>query len=207
MRDLDSIMRAAPVIPVLVIERVEDALPVARALVEGGLPVLEVTLRTPAALNAIRAMKEIEGAIVGAGTVLNPRQLEQVIEAGAEFAVSPGLTESLGKAAVNSAVPLLPGTATASDVMRALDLGFTRLKFFPAVSSGGIPALQGLSAVFGSMTFCPTGGITLATAPDWLALKSVACVGGSWLVPAGAAANPAAIRNRARDAAALRPNG
>ncbi|HEX4739268.1 MAG TPA: bifunctional 4-hydroxy-2-oxoglutarate aldolase/2-dehydro-3-deoxy-phosphogluconate aldolase [Allosphingosinicella sp.] len=207
MRDLDSIMRAAPVIPVLVIERVEDALPVARALVEGGLPVLEVTLRTPAAFDAIRAMKEVEGAIVGAGTVLNPRQLEQVAKAGAEFAVSPGLTEPLGRAAADSPVPLLPGTATASDVMRALDLGFTRLKFFPAMSSGGIPALKGLSAVFGSVTFCPTGGITLATAPDWLALPSVACVGGSWLVSAGAGADTDAIRDRAREAAALRPSG
>src|SRR5438270_11682926 len=149
MRDLDSIMRAAPVIPVLVIERVEDALPVARALVEGGLPVLEVTLRTPAALDAIRAMKEVEGAIVGAGTVLDPRQLEAAAEAGAEFAVSPGLTERLGKAAADSPIPLLPGVATASDVMRALDLGFTRLKFFPAMAAGGIPALKGLSAVFG----------------------------------------------------------
>jgi 2-dehydro-3-deoxyphosphogluconate aldolase/(4S)-4-hydroxy-2-oxoglutarate aldolase len=207
MRDLDSIMRAAPVIPVLVIERIENALPVARALVEGGLPVLEVTLRTPAALDAIRAMKEIEGAIVGAGTVLNPRQLEQVAEAGAEFAVSPGLTEALGKAAADAPVPLLPGTATASDVMRALDLGFTRLKFFPAMSCGGIPALKGLSAAFGSVTFCPTGGITLATAPDWLALPSVACVGGSWLVPAGAATDVDAIRDRGREAAALRPSG
>ena len=207
MRDLDSIMTAAPVIPVLVIDRVEDALPIAGALVEGGLPVLEVTLRTPAALDAIRAMKEVEGAIVGAGTVLNPRQLEQVAEAGAEFAVSPGLTESLGKAAADSPVPLLPGTATASDVMRALDLGFTRLKFFPAMSSGGIPALKGLSAVFRSVTFCPTGGITLDNARDWLALPSVACIGGSWLVPAGGAVAAEAIGRRAREAAALRSQG
>ena len=207
MRDLDSIMSAAPVIPVLVIERVEDALPIARALVEGGLPVLEVTLRTSAALDAIRAMKEVDGAIVGAGTVLNPRQLEQVAEAGAEFAVSPGLTETLGKAAAESPVPLLPGVATAGDVMRALDLGFSRLKFFPAMSSGGIPALKGLSAVFGSIRFCPTGGITLDNAPEWLALPSVACIGGSWLVPTGAAVDPEAIRRRASEAAALRPQG
>jgi 2-dehydro-3-deoxyphosphogluconate aldolase/(4S)-4-hydroxy-2-oxoglutarate aldolase len=204
MRDLDSIMRAAPVIPVLVIEQVEDALPIARALVEGGLPVLEVTLRTPAALDAIRAMKEVEGAIVGAGTVLNPRQLEAAAEAGAEFAVSPGLTEALGKAAADSPVPLLPGIATASDVMRALDLGFSRLKFFPAMAAGGIPALKGLSAVFGGIAFCPTGGITPGNAPDWLALPSVTCVGGSWLVPAGAAIDEEAIRRRAREAAALR---
>jgi 2-dehydro-3-deoxyphosphogluconate aldolase/(4S)-4-hydroxy-2-oxoglutarate aldolase len=204
MRNLDWIMRAAPVIPVLVIERVEDALPIARALVEGGLPVLEVTLRTPAALDAIRAMKAVEGAIVGAGTVLDPAQLDAAAEAGAEFAVSPGLTETLGKAAAESPIPLLPGVATASDVMRALDLGFSRLKFFPAKSSGGIPALKGLCAVFGGVSFCPTGGITPDTARDWLALPSVACVGGSWLVPAGVAIDGEAIRRRAREAAALR---
>ena len=204
MRDLDMIMRAAPVIPVLVVERVEDSLAIARALVRGGLPVLEVTLRTPAALDAIRAMKEVEGAIVGAGTVLNPRQLDAAAEAGAEFAVSPGLTEPLGKAAADSPIPLLPGTATASDVMRALDLGFSRLKFFPAMAAGGLPALKGLSAVFGNLTFCPTGGITIDNAADWLALPSVACVGGSWLVPAGAAPDEAAIEARARAAASLR---
>jgi 2-dehydro-3-deoxyphosphogluconate aldolase/(4S)-4-hydroxy-2-oxoglutarate aldolase len=204
MPDLDSIMKAAPVIPVLVIERVEDALPVARALVAGGLPVLEVTLRTPAALAAIRAMKEVEGAIVGAGTVLNPSQLNAAIEAGAEFAVSPGLTQALGEAAAKSPVPLLPGVATASDVMRALDLGFTRLKFFPAMAAGGVAALKGLSAVFGGISFCPTGGITPENAPEWLALPSVTCVGGSWLVPAGASVDTEAIERRARAAAALR---
>ena len=204
MADIDRIMTAAPVIPVLVIERVEDALPIARALVEGGLPVLEVTLRTPAALDAIRAMKEVEGAIVGAGTVLNAAQYEQAVEAGSEFVVSPGLTESLGRAVQGAPVPLLPGVATAGDIMRALDLGFTRLKFFPAVASGGLPALKGFAAVFGGVRFCPTGGITAETAPDWLALKAVACVGGSWLVPAGQA-DPDAIRERARLAAALRP--
>jgi 2-dehydro-3-deoxyphosphogluconate aldolase/(4S)-4-hydroxy-2-oxoglutarate aldolase len=204
MRNLDWIMRAAPVIPVLVIERVEDALPIARALVEGGLPVLEVTLRTPAALDAIRAMKAVEGAIVGAGTVLDPAQLDAAAEAGAEFAVSPGLTEPLGKAAAESPVPLLPGVATASDVMRARDLGFSRLKFFPAMAAGGIPALKGLSAVFGGVSFCPTGGITPDNALDWLALPSVTCVGGSWLVPAGAAVDEEAIRRRAREAAVLR---
>jgi 2-dehydro-3-deoxyphosphogluconate aldolase/(4S)-4-hydroxy-2-oxoglutarate aldolase len=202
MRDLDTIMAAAPVIPVLVIERAGDAVPIARALVEGGLPVLEVTLRTPAALDAIRAMKAVEGAIVGAGTVLNPDQLAQAAEAGAEFAVSPGLTRRLGEAAAGATIPLLPGVATASDIMRALDLGFTRLKFFPAVAAGGIAALKGHSAVFGGLRFCPTGGITLDTAPDWLALPSVACVGGSWLVPAGA--SPEAIRGHAARAAGLR---
>ena len=203
MADIDRILAAAPVIPVLVIERVEDALPIARALVEGGLPVLEVTLRTPAALDAIRAMKQVEGAIVGAGTVLNPRQYEQAVEAGSEFVVSPGLTETLGRAVEGAPVPLLPGVATAGDIMRALDLGFSRLKFFPAMASGGLPALKGFAAVFGGVHFCPTGGITLETAPDWLALDAVACVGGSWLVPTGEA-DPAAIRDRARRAAALR---
>ncbi|HEY0313008.1 MAG TPA: bifunctional 4-hydroxy-2-oxoglutarate aldolase/2-dehydro-3-deoxy-phosphogluconate aldolase [Allosphingosinicella sp.] len=204
MRDLDTIMNAAPVIPVLVIERVEDALPIARALVEGGLPVLEVTLRTRAALDAIRAMKTVEGAIVGAGTVLNPEQLGQAVDAGAEFAVSPGLTRRLGEAAADSPIPLLPGIATAGEIMRALDLGFTRLKFFPAVAAGGIAALKGHSAVFGGVRFCPTGGVTLETAPDWLALPSVACVGGSWLVPE--VASPDAIRALAARAAALRPS-
>jgi 2-dehydro-3-deoxyphosphogluconate aldolase/(4S)-4-hydroxy-2-oxoglutarate aldolase len=196
-------MRPAPVIPVLVIERLEDARPIAEALVAGGLPVLEVTLRTPAALDAIRAMKRVEGAIVGAGTVLSPAQLGEAIEAGAEFAVSPGLTEPLGRAARDAPVPLLPGVASASDVMRAIDLGFTRLKFFPAAAIGGIPALKALSAVFGAVRFCPTGGITPETAPDWLALPSVACVGGSWLVPAGAPLDAAAIAERARRAASL----
>jgi 2-dehydro-3-deoxyphosphogluconate aldolase / (4S)-4-hydroxy-2-oxoglutarate aldolase len=203
MRDLDSIMATAPVIPVLVIERVADAVPIARALVEGGLPVLEVTLRTPAALDSIRAMKAVEGAIVGAGTVLNPNHYAEAVAAGAEFAVSPGLTPALGEAAAGAGVPLLPGVASASDIMRALDLGYSRLKFFPATAVGGLPALKAYSAVFGGVRFCPTGGITLETAPDWLALPSVACVGGSWLVPAGA--SPEAIRDHARSAAALRP--
>ena len=204
MQDLDTILAAAPVIPVLVIDRVEDAVPIARALVEGGLPVLEVTLRTPAALEAIRAMKSVEGAIVGAGTVLGPRQFDEAVAAGSEFVVSPGLTRALGEAAAASPVPLLPGVADASDIMRALDLGFTRLKFFPAVASGGLPALKALSSVFGAVRFCPTGGITIDTAPDWLALKSVAAVGGSWLVPQGEPVDPAAIAARARKAAALR---
>ena len=205
MSDLDRIMTAAPVIPVLVIDRIEDAVPVAEALVAGGLPVLEVTLRTGAALEAIRAMKSVRGAIVGAGTILNPAQLEAATEAGAEFVVSPGLTEQLGKAAAGSSVPLLPGVASASDIMRALDLGFTRLKFFPAMASGGIPALKSFSSVFGQVRFCPTGGISLETAPDWLALPSVACVGGSWLVPAGPI-DSKAITERARKAASLRAN-
>jgi 2-dehydro-3-deoxyphosphogluconate aldolase/(4S)-4-hydroxy-2-oxoglutarate aldolase len=202
---LDDIMAAAPVIPVLVIDRIEDAVPIARALVAGGLPVLEVTLRTPRALDAIRAMKAVEGAIVGAGTVLDPDQYRAAVEAGSEFVVSPGLTPELARAAANGSVPLLPGIATASDIMRALGLGFSRLKFFPATAAGGMPALKAFSAVFGQVRFCPTGGISQETAPDWLALPSVACVGGSWLVPAAATSDTVAITARARLAAALRP--
>lgn len=206
MADLDTILSAAPVIPVLVVERAEDAVPIAEALVAGGLPVLEVTLRTPAALDAIRAMKQVPGAIVGAGTVLDPGQLGQAIDAGAEFVVSPGLTRRLGEAAAGAPVPLLPGIANASDVMRALDLGYTRLKFFPAMAAGGLAALKGLASVFAAVRFCPTGGITLDNAGEWLALPAVACVGGTWLVPAGAPLDPAAIEVRARAAASLRPS-
>lgn len=204
MPDIDRILTAAPVIPVLVIDRIEDALPVARALVEGGLPVLEVTLRTSVALDAIRAMKSVEGAIVGAGTVLDPDQYEAAAEAGAEFAVSPGLTDRLAAAAGAGRIPLLPGVASAADIMRALDHGFSRLKFFPAEAAGGLPALKAFSAVFGGVKFCPTGGITLDKAPEWLALDSVLCVGGSWLVPSGEASDAQAIRTRAERARALR---
>ena len=203
MADIDRIMDAAPVIPVLVIDRVEDAVPIAEALVAGGLPVLVVTLRTAAALDSIRAMKSVPGAIVGAGTVLDPEQLDRAIEAGSEFVVSPGLTERLGRAAAGASVPLLPGIANAGDVMRALDLGFTRLKFFPATASGGLPALKALSSVFRQVRYCPTGGITQDNAHEWLALSSVACVGGTWLVPAGEPVDPAAVEARARAASAL----
>lgn len=201
---LDAILSAAPVIPVLVIERVEAARPLAEALVAGGLPAIEVTLRTPAALPAIAAMRAVPGAIVGAGTVLDPDQLDAALDAGAAFIVSPGLTEPLAAAAIGRGVPYLPGVATASEVMRARDLGFDRLKFFPAESSGGVPALKALASVFAGIRFCPTGGITEATAPAWLALDSVACVGGSWLAPAGAPFDPDAVARRARAAAALR---
>jgi 2-dehydro-3-deoxyphosphogluconate aldolase / (4S)-4-hydroxy-2-oxoglutarate aldolase len=184
--DIDAIMRLAPVIPVLVIDDVAHAVPIAQALVAGGLPVLEVTLRTPCALDVIRAMREVPGAIVGAGTVLNPADLDAALAAGAEFIVSPGLTLALGKAAMASGVPFLPGTANASDIMAGLDLGLTRFKFFPAEASGGIAALKAIAAPFGMARFCPTGGITQASAPDWLKLDAVLCVGGSWLVSGGA---------------------
>lgn len=185
MTDIETLMKTAPVIPVLVIDDVRHAVPIAEALVAGGLPVLEVTLRTPCALDAIREMKQVPGAIVGAGTVLGTADLDKALAAGSEFIVSPGLTEPLGKAAVASGVPFLPGTANASDVMRGLDLGLTRFKFFPAAASGGIPALKAIAAPFGMARFCPTGGITQDSAADWLALDAVLCVGGSWLVAKG----------------------
>ena len=199
---IETIMRMAPVIPVLVIEDPAHARPVAEALVAGGLPVLEVTLRTASALEVIREMKRVPGAVVGAGTVLNEHALVEALEAGSEFIVSPGLTEPLAKAAIAAGVPFLPGVATASDVMRGLDLGLDRFKFFPAEANGGIPALKAIAAPFGAVRFCPTGGITQGTAPDWLALDAVLCCGGSWLVPKGTP-DPAAIEAAARAAAAL----
>ncbi len=202
MRNIGDIMRLAPVIPVLVIEDPVSAGPVARALVAGGLRVLEVTLRTAAALDCIAEMRKVDGAVVGAGTVLDPGQLERSRAAGAEFIVSPGLTEPLGRAAVESGLPFLPGVATAGDLMRGLDLGLSHFKFFPAETSGGIPALKALAGPFGGARFCPTGGITQATAPDWLALDPVLCVGGSWLVPKGPV-DVAAIESLARAAASL----
>jgi 2-dehydro-3-deoxyphosphogluconate aldolase / (4S)-4-hydroxy-2-oxoglutarate aldolase len=186
MKPIETIMRTAPVIPVLVIEDAAHAQPIATALVKGGLRVLEVTLRTAAALDVIREMKKVDGAIVGAGTVLNEADLRASIDAGSEFIVSPGLTEPLGKAAVASGIPFLPGTANAGDVMRGLDLGLTHFKFFPAEASGGIAALKAIAAPFGMAKFCPTGGISLETAPNWLAVEPVLCVGGSWVVGKGA---------------------
>lgn len=182
---VDQVMELAPVIPVLVIENVADAVAIAQALVAGGLPALEVTLRTPAALEAMREMAQVPGAVVGAGTVLNPRQLDAALEAGAQFIVSPGLTAPLGKAALASGIPFLPGTATASDIMRGMDMGLSRFKFFPAETSGGLPALRALAGPFGEARFCPTGGIKPETAAAWLAEPFVKCVGGSWLVPKG----------------------
>lgn len=202
MSDIDVIMRTAPVIPVLVIQDAAHAVGIAQALVHGGLAVLEVTLRTPAALDVIREMSRVEGAIVGAGTVLNTRDLDAACEAGARFIVSPGLTEPLAKAAASSDVPFLPGIANAGDIMRGLDLGLDRFKFFPAEASGGLKALKALSGPFAAVRFCPTGGITLASVSDWLAEPAVLCVGGSWIVPAGAR-DRAAIEAAARAASAL----
>jgi 2-dehydro-3-deoxyphosphogluconate aldolase/(4S)-4-hydroxy-2-oxoglutarate aldolase len=204
MNDVDSLMRLAPVIPVLVIDDIEYARPIAEALVTGGLCALEVTLRTPVALDVIREMTKVEGAVVGAGTVLDKRDLEASLRAGARFIVSPGLTDTLGKAAIESGIPFLPGIATAADIMRGLDLGLSRFKFFPAMAAGGIPALKALAAPFHQCRFCPTGGITQATAPDWLRLDAVPCVGGSWLVPPGPP-DATTITTAARNAASLRP--
>ena len=197
---IDEIMRVSPVIPVLVIEDAAEAYPLAEALVAGGLRVLEVTLRTPAALDAMREMKRVPGAIVGAGTVVSPDQFEAAVGAGAEFIVSPGLTDRLATPIVASGVPYLPGVSTAGDLMRGLNHGLTRFKFFPAESSGGLPALKALAAPFAQCRFCPTGGITEASAPTWLAFDPVLCVGGSWVV----GATPEETRERARAAVRLR---
>jgi len=199
--NIDEIMRAAPVIPVLVLEEETDWAVLAETFVAAGLPVLEVTLRTPLALDAIRRMAEVPGAIVGAGTVLNEAQLAQAIDAGSQFIVSPGLTNPLALAARDTAIPFLPGVATAADIMRGIDLGLDRFKFFPAVTSGGIPALNALSGPFGNIRFCPTGGVRPETAADWLALASVLCVGGTWFVKPGDGFDT--IGERARSAAAL----
>ena len=198
---IDEIMRAAPVIPVLVLEEEMDWTGLAETFVAAGLPVLEVTLRTPVAMTAIREMAKVSGAIVGAGTVLNEAQLAQAIDAGSRFIVSPGLTNPLALAARDTGIPLLPGVATAADIMRGLDAGLDRFKFFPAVTSGGIPALQALSGPFGNIRFCPTGGIRPETAHDWLTLDAVLCVGGTWFVKPGD--DLAVVDERARAAAGL----
>jgi 2-dehydro-3-deoxyphosphogluconate aldolase/(4S)-4-hydroxy-2-oxoglutarate aldolase len=199
---IDEIMRTAPVIPVLVLDGEADPVELAETLVAGGLRVLEVTLRTPNALDAIRAMNGVEGAIVGAGTVLNEAQLAQAIDAGSQFIVSPGLTNPLALAARDTGVPYLPGVSTAADIMRGLDLGLDRFKFFPAEASGGIAALKAFSAPFADARFCPTGGIRSDTAGEWLAVPSVLCVGGTWFIRSGET-DMRAVRERASAAAAL----
>jgi 2-dehydro-3-deoxyphosphogluconate aldolase / (4S)-4-hydroxy-2-oxoglutarate aldolase len=200
--NIEAIMKTAPVIPVLVIEDAATARPLAEALVKGGLRVLEVTLRTGAALEAIAEMKKVEGAIVGAGTVVNTDQFEQVMKADAEFIVSPGLTDRLGDAITRSGVPYLPGVANAGDIMRGLDMGLTHFKFFPAETSGGLKALKALAAPFYQCKFCPTGGISAATAPEWLAFDPILCVGGSWVTPKGASYEQ--VEALAREAASLK---
>ncbi len=202
MTGIENIMRTSPVIPVLVVDDVSHALPIAEALVAGGLKVLEVTLRTASALDVIREMKKVPGAIVGAGTVLNARDLDAAIAAGAEFIVSPGLTERLAKTAQEREIPLLAGVANAGDIMMGLDLGLDRFKFFPAEAAGGLKALKALAAPFRNVRFCPTGGITQTSAPEWLAEEAVLCVGGSWLVGKGVP-DTAAIRAAAEAASKL----
>jgi 2-dehydro-3-deoxyphosphogluconate aldolase / (4S)-4-hydroxy-2-oxoglutarate aldolase len=204
--DLGALLAGTPVVPVLTIESVATALPLARALVAGGISVLEITLRTPAALEAIRAIAgEVEGAVVGAGTVLTPAQYQSAARAGAAFVVSPGATPALLEAAAASSVPFMPGAATASEVMRLLESGYRCLKFFPAEPAGGIPYLGALAAPLPEAAFCPTGGIDLERAPGYLALPNVVCVGGSWLAPRDAvvAGDWPRITALARAAAAL----
>ena len=200
MTDIAAIMQTSAVIPVLVIDDAATALPLAQALVAGGLRVLEVTMRTPAAIEAIAEMKKVPGAIVGAGTVVNTEQFAAVMDAGAEFIVSPGLSDRLATPIIESGVPFLPGIANAGDIMRGLDVGLTHFKFFPAEASGGLTALKALAAPFYQCKFCPTGGITEATAPDWLAFKPVLCVGGSWVT----GGTMAEVELKARAANALR---
>lgn len=183
------VLAFGPVIPVIVIERLEHAVPMARALVAGGIRVLEVTLRTPVALAAIEAIaREVPEAVVGAGTVRIAGDARAAFDAGARFAVSPGCTERVAAACRDAGLPLLPGAATASEVMHAAELGFDFLKFFPAAAAGGPALLKAWASPFADMTFCPTGGITAASAPDYLSLSNVAVVGGSWLTPADALA-------------------
>jgi 2-dehydro-3-deoxyphosphogluconate aldolase/(4S)-4-hydroxy-2-oxoglutarate aldolase len=204
---IKEVMTTSPVMPVMVINHLDQAVPLARALVDGGLKVLEITLRTPVALDAIRRIKaEVPGAIVGAGTIINPQTLDSAIAAGAEFIVSPGVTDSLLTAALASGVPLLPGIATSSEIMRLLDKGITAMKFFPAEAAGGIPMLKSFGGPLPQVTFCPTGGVNPKNAPEYLALSNVACVGGSWMAPAELvdAGDWAEITRRAKEAAALK---
>lgn len=203
---VDELMAIQPVIPVITIERVEDAARLAETLVAAGLPVLEVTLRTPAAIACIKEMSSVTGAIVGAGTVLNAESLDRAREAGAAFIVTPGLSESTVAAAGESGIPILPGVATATELMAGLDLGLTRFKFFPAEQAGGRAMLDALKGPFGHVRFCPTGGITLDLARDYLTRSNVACVGGGWLTPKKLidARDWGAITALAREAAGLK---
>lgn len=197
----------APVVPVVIIEDASKAVGMARALVAGGVPAIEVTLRTAAALDAVRAIAaEVEGAFVGVGTVLAAKDLEAAFKAGAKFAVSPGSSSRLLDAADDHELPLLPGAATASEAMELLERGYRFQKFFPAVPAGGAKLIGAWASPLPQITFCPTGGISLANAPDFLSLPNVACVGGSWLTPADklAAGDYAAIEALAREAAQLK---
>ncbi len=207
MPDVLHIMKTSAVIPVIAIDDLAHAVPLARALVAGGIRVLEVTLRTRHGLPAIRAMAEVEGAIVGVGTLTQPEEFAAARDAGAVFGVSPGLTQALIDAAISSGLPLLPGVMTPSEVMRAREVGFRQLKLFPAVPAGGVGMLNAIAGPLSDVTFCPTGGISEATAPQFLACKNVACVGGSWLTPKDAlqAGDWDKITALAKAASALRP--
>lgn len=202
---LARVCALAPVVPVLVIDDADRAEGLARALVAGGLPALEVTLRTPAALDAIRAMAAVEGGVVGAGTLLTPQDVEAAKAAGATFGVSPGVTDRLLDAAEANDLPLLAGVATPSEAMRLFDRGYTVAKFFPAEVNGGVPALKALGAPIPQVRFCPTGGVSLTNAPAYLALANVMCVGGSWVAPPAmvAAADWTGITRLATEAAGL----
>ena len=207
MTDIAAIAARAPVIPVLTIERLADAVPLARALVKGGLPVLEITFRTVVAVEALAAIaRAVPEAIVGAGTVLEERQLRQAIDAGARFGVSPGCTAALAQAVTASGLPFLPGVQTVSEALAAREQGFSLLKFFPADTAGGTGWLKAVAAPLAGLRFCPTGGIGLSTAPAYLALANVVCVGGSWVAPrdAVAAGDWSRIEHLASQAAALK---
>ncbi|RYG32416.1 MAG: bifunctional 4-hydroxy-2-oxoglutarate aldolase/2-dehydro-3-deoxy-phosphogluconate aldolase [Burkholderiales bacterium] len=180
---VDELMAIQPVIPVITIERVEDAVPLAGALVSAGLPVLEVTLRTEVGAASIKAMNTVKGAIAGAGTVINRKTLQAALDNGAQFIVTPGLSAEVTRETLRAGVPILPGIATPTELMTGLDLGLNRFKFFPAEQAGGRAMLDALKGPFGQVKFCPTGGITLDLARDYLTRSNVACVGGGWLTP------------------------
>jgi 2-dehydro-3-deoxyphosphogluconate aldolase / (4S)-4-hydroxy-2-oxoglutarate aldolase len=203
--ETEKLCRLAPIIPVLVVEDASIAQHLAEALVAGGLPVLEVTLRTPAALDVIREMAKVEGGVVGAGTLLTPADVAAAVEAGARFGVSPGATDRLLDACEAAGLPTLPGAATASEAMALLERGYTIQKFFPAEANGGAPALKAIGAPIPQVRFCPTGGVSLKNAPDYLALSNVLCCGGSWVAPKDLVTKGdwKAIEDLAREAAAL----
>ncbi len=204
-RESERLCRLAPVIPVLVIDDASKARGLAEALVKGGLPVLEVTLRTPAALDAISEMAKVEGGVVGAGTLLTPEDVENAVAAGAKFGVSPGATDRILDACEAADLPLLPGAATASEAMKLLERGYTVQKFFPAEANGGVPALKAIGAPIPQVRFCPTGGVSMKNVGDYLGLSNVLCCGGSWVAPKDMVSSGdwAGIEALAREAAAL----
>lgn len=181
MNNIKELCSLAPVIPVLVVEDQAIAEPLARSLVNGGLPVLEVTLRTPSALDSVRIMSKVPGSIVGVGTLLTPEDIKAAKKAGASFGVSPGFTESLLEAAASEKLPLLPGAATASEILRLLEYGYDTMKFFPAQAAGGVSMLKSLAGPLPQVSFCPTGGVSPANVSEYLALPNVLCVGGTWI--------------------------